>query len=149
MKVHGLVMGLALAAAGGAAWAQKAPPKYDDALKAVSNANCERSETERYVQFTCKQQEAIWYFTREGRPEHPAYRVMPDYKVVPPRGTLPMDGKPFSWAPRVIGQIDTTDREAFDKWMLAVFRDWSQSVPAVWPDPAEKQRAKPRAVAPS
>jgi hypothetical protein len=130
-------------AAAGAAWGQRpsfsSPPKYGDALKAVSNADCERQETETYLEFICDRGGAIWFFTREGRPEHPAYRAMPSYRVVPPRGTLPpSDGRSFIWLPNKIDRFEGTDSEATGKWFQQVFSVWSTSVPAVWPDPALK-----------
>lgn len=150
-------LGLALVAASGVAWGQRpesgsASPsslKYDDALKAVSNAGCERKEVETYVQFVCEKAGAIWYFTREGRPEHPAYRAMPAYRVVPPRGTVPMDGRGFAPLNNSISWAESADREAWTKWVQQIFRVWAESTPAVWPDPAEKPRAKPRSTPPS
>jgi hypothetical protein len=80
-------VGLAAASVGGAAWGQ-AKPSYDEALTAVSNGACQRSESARYVRFYCPEGEALWYFTIEGRPEHEAYFVAPSYPVVFDRFTV-------------------------------------------------------------
>jgi hypothetical protein len=88
MMIRKLVFGSAMALLTCAmAWGQ-AKPTYDDALAAVTDGGCERSETERYVRFHCQEGEALWYFTHEGRPEHAAYFVAPAYPLFFDRFTV-------------------------------------------------------------
>jgi hypothetical protein len=78
--VTGRLAALAVAiAASGAAWGQTSfdpGPAPDKLWEAVNSAGCERSETEAFVRFYCEEGGALWYFTHQGRPEHPAYQVM-------------------------------------------------------------------------
>ncbi|HEX5007979.1 MAG TPA: hypothetical protein VFV70_12750 [Hyphomonadaceae bacterium] len=82
-------VGLAAVLLGGAAWGQAVPrPSYQEALTAVTEGGCERTEAERYIRYYCGQSEALFYFTHEGRPEHEAYFVAPAYPVVFDRFTV-------------------------------------------------------------
>ena len=92
MMIRKLVLaGAAAWLASGAAWGQERP-SYDEALTAVVDGGCERTEAERYVRFFCEEGEAFWYFTHEGTPEHEAYFVAPAYPLVVDRfSALPRD----------------------------------------------------------
>src|SRR5262245_45501384 len=78
-----LIRKLALTAAAAlfacsAAYAQE-KATYEEALDAVTRAGCERTEADSYTRYSCKANETLWYFTREGRPEHAAYFVASSY----------------------------------------------------------------------
>jgi hypothetical protein len=86
-----VVAGAAAWLAGGVAWGQT-KPDYDEALTAVVDGGCERTETERYIRFFCEEGQAFWYFTHDGTPEHEAYFVAPAYPVLfKPFTVLPPD----------------------------------------------------------
>jgi hypothetical protein len=134
-----------IAAAGGAAWGQ-APqpdyprplPNYDEALAAVTEAGCERKETANHIRFVCEEGEAVWYFTRGDRQEHPGYRVLPAYRMVPNGGVASnlrrIDG---------FGRFESArERDAYVAWMRVVLKDWSENAPRRFDKPKRDPRGK-------
>ena len=127
-------VGLAAMAVSGAAWGQMVNPAMlrpgpEETLKAVADAGCERSETAAFVRFYCAEGEAFWYFTHEGRPEHPGYQVMSahdsmpsgfDRFVIGPPPTKPAAQSTFGFGRGGMG----ANVEAYGAWTKAVYAAW-------------------------
>jgi hypothetical protein len=118
----------------GAAWSQarQAAPSPEKALAAVIEAGCKRAEADSFIRFHCEEGQALWYFTREGRPEHPAYLVFHDRQLdhsglIIPDGELPQGRFGF-------GRGDSgSDHEAFKVWNKEVLKSWTRTAPHVSP----------------
>jgi hypothetical protein len=137
--------GIVVAAACGAAWGQARPPlDYvpkpgpEEALSAVLEAGCERSETASYVRFHCKEGEALWYFTPAGHAAHPSYLVFADHQLTYDNAIIP-DRKPRSGRLGFGRGGSGIDHDAFSAWNREVFKSWMASAPRVSPRFGERE----------
>ena len=121
--------GLAAVVICGAAWGQTPKPTYEDALTAVTEGGCKRTEAERYIRYYCEQSEALFYFTHEGRPEHTGYFIGPAYGFE--RNLSPMVGG-------YDGRGVASREAALER--IKVYHEWTREMIAVWQEDARRMK---------
>lgn len=131
---------LALAAAslhGSALGQEKTPPPrptYEEAFAAVTGGGCERKDAENHIRFHCAEGRSLWYFTLEGRPEHPTYHVRQDYifkfnGIANPNPNWVQSSPGFGRGGRGI------DLEAFNIWTREINKVWREEALRAAPAP--------------